>query len=247
MDGAFSREVAARGREILWRATGCDPADRATWTKPVVWLGEHSEEPFRLAANTPRLHAVFDELVGKGRWLPRQGLGSFPVRFPTAQDTGDTGWHVDASFAGENSDPANFLSWRVNASSRGRALLMLFLFSDVGERDAPTLIRAGSHLTVAKLLEPAGDAGVPITGIDYAATASCPQVQAVGDAGTVYLCHPFLVHAAQVNRGDQPRFMAQPPLLPAESIRLDRATREDSSPVELAILRGLGREPGAVV
>lgn len=242
LDGAFPRDVAGKAREILWQATGCDPADRSTWTKPVVWLGEHQEEPFRQAVNTPRLHAAFDELVGKGRWLPRQGLGSFPVRFPSTEDTEDTGWHVDASFPGEDSDPGNFLTWRVNVNSRGRLLLMLFLFSDVGERDAPTRIRAGSHLHVARLLEPAGEAGMRITSMDFAATRSCPEVPAVGEAGTVYLCHPFLVHAAQINRGNQPRFMAQPPLLPAEPINLSRPQREDYSPVELAILRGLGRE-----
>jgi hypothetical protein len=40
----------------------------------------------------------------------------------------------------------------VNVTSRGRALLMLFLFSDVGELDAPTRIRSGSHLDVAPLV-----------------------------------------------------------------------------------------------
>lgn len=242
LDGAFPRDLAARARDILWKSTGCDPKDRSTWTKPVVWLGEHHEEPFQLAVNTPRPHAAFDDLVGRGRWLPRTGLGTFPVRFPSSEDAGDTGWHVDASFPGEDSDPANFLSWRVNVNSHGRLLLMLFLFSDVGESDAPTRIRVGSHLNIARLLEPSGEAGMRVTGMDYAGTSSCREIPAVGGAGTVYLCHPFLVHAAQINRGDQPRFMAQPPLLPAEPIRLSRPKHEDYSPVELAILRGLGRE-----
>ena len=35
---------------------------------------------------------------------------------------------------------------------------------------------------------------------------------AIGAAGTVYLCHPFLVHAAQIHRGESPRIMSQPPL-----------------------------------
>jgi len=37
-----------------------------------------------------------------------------------------------------------------------------------------------------------------------------------GDAGTVYLCHPFLVHASQPHQGYCPRFLAQPPLLPVD-------------------------------
>jgi hypothetical protein len=67
----------------------------------------------------------------------------FPVRFPHPHDPGDAGWHVDLSFPGEDCDPneqKDFSSWRVNVISRGRALLMLFLFSDVGEQDARFLL-----------------------------------------------------------------------------------------------------------
>jgi hypothetical protein len=38
-------------------------------------------------------------------------------------------------------------------------LLMLFLFSDVGIDDAPTRIRVGSHMDVARFLAPAGEDG----------------------------------------------------------------------------------------
>ena len=242
LDEAFPREMAERGREILWRDTGCDPSDRSTWTRPVIWLWDYDQEPFRQAVNMPLLHSAFDQLVGKGRWVPRQSLGTFPVRFPSQNDTGDTGWHVDASFPGEDSVPDDFLSWRVNVRSRGRALMMLFLFSDVGEQDAPTRIRTGSHLEVARMLAPAGEAGLRPGELDYSRTAGCDEVLATGAAGTVYLCHPFLVHAAQVNRGAQPRFMAQPPLLPAEPLDLNRTDGTGYSPVELGIRRGLDRE-----
>jgi hypothetical protein len=70
--------------------------------------------------------------------------------------------------------------------------------------------------------------------------ADLPEVLATGDAGTVYLCHPFLVHAAQKHRGTKPRFMAQPPLDPGEPFQLHR---EDGgySPVEIAIRQALGK------
>jgi hypothetical protein len=242
LDNAFPRELADEGRAILWRHTGCDPGDPTTWRKTVVWLGDYDQEPFRRAVNMPRLHAAFDRLVGKGRWEPRQSLGTFPVRFPSQEDTGDTGWHVDASFPGEGSDPNDFLSWHVNVNSRGRALLMLFLFSDVGEKEAPTRFRVGSHLDVAKMLEPAGEAGMSSRDLAGAvsATVGRSEVIATGEAGTVYLCHPFLVHAAQINHGTQPRFMAQPPLRPTESFELHRSDSSSYSPVEIAIRLGLG-------
>ncbi len=214
VERAFPRELADQARTILWKDTGCDPDDKTTWTQPVIRLGMYSQAPFVEAANTPALHEAFDQLVGPGKWLRCMSMGTFPVRFPSVQDPGDTGWHVDASFGSEDPD---FLSWRVNARSRGRALLMLFLFSDVSERDAPTRIRVGSHLEVARMLEPAGEAGLSLRELaanGFAETAHCHEVLATGDAGTVYLCHPLLVHAAQIHRGSQPRFMAQPPLLP---------------------------------
>jgi hypothetical protein len=241
LDGAFPQDLAEQGRLILWRDTGCDPLDRTTWTRPVVWLWDYAHEPFRQAVNTALLHQAFDELVGKDRWVPRQSLGTFPVRFPSEVDTGDTGWHVDASFPDADSEPNDFLSWRVNVRSRGRALRMLFLFSDVGEREAPTRIRVGSHLEVARMLAPAGEAGMCPGDLDYSRTDNCEEVLATGAAGTVYLCHPFLVHAAQVNRGNRPRFMAQPPLLPTGPLQLDRADGTLFSPVERAIRHGVGK------
>lgn len=66
------------------------------------------------------------------------------------------GWHVDVSFGLENPD---FMEWRANINSRGRARLMLFLFSDVGELDAPTRIGVGSHHDVVRRLASAGEAG----------------------------------------------------------------------------------------
>ncbi|GAA0598514.1 phytanoyl-CoA dioxygenase family protein [Actinomadura livida] len=235
VEGAFSRELAAECREILWRDTGCDPADRSTWTRPVVRLGDHAQEPFRAAAGTPRLHAAFDAIVGEGAWLPRGGLGTFPVRFPSDEEPGDDGWHIDASFPGD--DPADFMSYRVNADSKGRALLMLFLFSDVSGDDAPTRIRTGSHLDVPPILEPAGEEGLPFMELAAGAVPASehrPVALATGEAGDVYLCHPFLVHAAQPHHGREPRFMAQPPLLPSGPLPA-------SSPVRIAIDRGLGR------
>jgi hypothetical protein len=237
IEGAFPRALADECVDILWRDTGCDRNDPSTWTKPVVRLGDYGQEPFRLAANTPILHEAFDQLVGQGRWTPRTSLGTFPIRFPSADDPGDAGWHTDASFYGPDQ------SLRLNVASRGRALLMLFLFSEVGVDDAPTRIRVGSHLDIPRLLEPAGDEGMSFFELaeQFGVTERRPLALATGLPGDVYLCHPFLVHAAQPLRGSRPRFMAQPPLHPAEPLSLDRADG-NYSPVEAAIRRGLRGE-----
>ncbi|HZA16195.1 MAG TPA: hypothetical protein VE645_04750 [Pseudonocardiaceae bacterium] len=91
------------------------------------------------------------------------------------------------------------------------------------------------------LLAPAGDDGMEFVALAQQAvprSAHRPVTTATGAAGDVYLCHPFLVHAAQRHRGTQPKFMAQPPLDSVGELDLDRT---HPSPVERAVLQGLGR------
>jgi hypothetical protein len=93
------------------------------------------------------------------------------------------------------------------------------------------------------MVAPAGEKGLSLKELGahgFVETAARRQFLATGEAGTVYLCHPFLVHAAQSNRGTRPRFLAQPPLLPAEPFLLDR-TDGAYSPVEQAIRVALQR------
>ncbi|MFG1806901.1 phytanoyl-CoA dioxygenase family protein [Streptomyces sp. NPDC049040] len=241
LEGAFTTATARDCAALLWQETGCDPQDPATWTRPVHWVGGMAQQPFVDAANTPALHAAFDLLVGAGRWVPRTSLGSFPLRFPHQEEPDDAGWHIEGSYLPEGAD------WFfTNLRSRDRALLMLFLFTDVDEGNAPTRIRVGSHLDMPPLLAPYGEAGVSGLALAPALVAASDHRQvalATGRAGDVFLCHPFLVHAAQPNHGTAPRFLAQPPLHPAVPFELERADGA-YSPVELAIRRGLGADGG---
>jgi hypothetical protein len=238
IEGAFSSRTAQEARDILWRDLPGTPHDPASWTQPVVRLGQYGQSPFVEAATAAALHNAFDQLVGPGRWLEPRTLGTFPVRFPVSDHPGDTGWHIDMSFG--TSDP-DFMTWRANVMSRDRSLLMLFLFSDTGTNDAPTRLRVGSHIDVTRQLATAGEAGLTLRELaadGFAGSATRPVLEATGEAGTVYLCHPFLVHAAQAHRGQEPRFLAQPPLLPREPYVLHRPDGAYST-VETAIRQAL--------
>jgi len=242
---AFPGALADECRAFLWRETGVDPDDPATWTRPVIRLPGYGDEMFVAAANTPALHQAWDQLVGAGRWVPRDGLGTFPVRFPHPGDPGDDGWHMEGSYTVEGEQ-----GYWLNLRSRDRALLMLFLFSEVGPDDAPTRIKVGSHLDVPPFLVAAGergmffgDAGAAMHAAGKLNSPDRKLALAAGQPGDVYLCHPFLIHAAQPHQGREPRFMAQPPLHPVAPLDLRRADGA-YSPVELAVLRGLGDPPG---
>jgi len=234
LEAAFPRSVADDCVRLLWEKIGCWADLRSTWTRSVIRHPSLDAAPFTEAVNTPRLHGSFNQLVGLGRWRARREPGLFVIRFPSAEDPGDAGWHIDGSF-----DVGG--QWWVNLRSRGRALLMLFLFTDVGPDDAPTRIYIGSHIDVPPVLEPFGEAGTHFENIE----AALPHVQkrriavATGKAGDVYLCHPFLVHAASwPHRGLNPRFISQPELPPVGRFCLARAD-ENYSPVETATRLGL--------
>lgn len=238
IENAFPTAIADECRALLWKATGCDPDNPKTWIHPVIRIVEMKEECFKKAANTEILHDAFDQLAGKDNWWPRVSLGTFPIRFPNDKPAGDTGWHVDSGFPGE--DVNDFFTWRININSKGRALLMLFLFSDVAEQDAPTIIRIGSHLDVTKLLQPQGENGLSFIELaqQLDALPKRNEALATGKAGTVYLCHPFIVHAAQDHHGTAPKFMAQPPLQPKNDFNIYK-NADQFCPVEKAIVKGI--------
>jgi hypothetical protein len=238
IDHAFSKEVADAALDILWNDLPFERSNPSTWTEPVFRLGMYSQTPFIESLNTPKLHSIFNQLIGEGKWIPSQSVGTFPVRFPSAKQPNDTVKHVDASFPGMN--PNNYFEWRINVKSKGRALLILALYSDVSEKDAPTVIYEGSHLEIARLLAHEGDAGLSFMEI-AGKLDKLPigkEVYATGKAGTVYLCHPFLVHSAQPHKGVTPKFMAQPPLLLRGDLTVS-GSDIGYTPVERAIRLGI--------
>lgn len=209
--GVVPGDVLRACQAEIWSALGERAVlrdDPATWREPVVRIVCPESEAFAAAGTQPVLWEAFDQLIGEGRWWRRPGVGgTIPVRFPSQADPGDAGWHIEGSFDKDGE------SW-VNYRSRARGLLALYLFSDVDADGAPTRVRPGSHRDAARVLVPAGDEGMPFARaapLAAEASATRPTVLATGRAGDVFLCHPFLVHAASwPHTGRQPRIIAQP-------------------------------------
>lgn len=236
--GAIPRDVVAECLAELHeelRIHSVDIQDQATWTEPVVRFWCPESPAFARAGTQPVLWQAYDQLLGPGRHVERRAVGgSVPVRFPSTDDPGDAGWHIDGSFPLGD-------SWGVNLQSRCRGLLCLFLFSDVGVDDAPTELKIGSHLRIPPTLVPLGKAGglYDVEQTDaYSTILELPSAFATGAAGDVFVCHPFLVHQATwPHRGTQPRFVAQPAIGIHSPLALTGA--RDIYPVERAILQGL--------
>ncbi len=116
MDRAFPRELAEQGCTIMWRDIPFDAHDPKNGQNRssgcAVMEGDASTR-----RRTRVLHAAFDQL-GKGCWVPRDGLGSFPVRSPHTERS----WRcrlARRSQPGDDCDPNeqhNFSAWRVNVT-----------------------------------------------------------------------------------------------------------------------------------
>jgi hypothetical protein len=237
IQGAFTREAAAACCEQIAARGGIDLIEPSSWTQPVARIIGAGDPVFAEVINTPKLHAAYDTLVGPGRWVQRNNIGYVVVRFPHAENPGDAGWHIEASYSAEG-EPG------VNVFSRDRALLILLLLSDTGNDDAPTRVRVGSHLLVPPQLREAGAAGMRSFDVstDTPEMEACAVASVTGAAGDAYLCHPFLVHSATwPHRGITPRFMAQPALVSEEPFNYERESGE-YSPAETACRIGLGME-----
>ncbi|WP_051570890.1 hypothetical protein [Cryptosporangium arvum] len=236
--GALTPETAAACRDAIWDALAGHGVtrDRATWTRPMVPVPCPEGGPFVEAGTSPALRAAYDALIGPGRWRRRRGVGGLvPVRFPSEEFPGDVGWHIEGSYRGTG-------GYWANVRSRARGLLALFLFTDVGEHDAPTRLAIGSHRWVPRLLAGAGEAGMhpdDALGRLRPSVLCRTVVHATGRAGDVFLGHPFLVHTATwPHRGVTPRMVAQP-AVHAGGFALDGS---DPSPVARAIVTGLREE-----
>ena len=216
---------------------GIDLDDPTSWTEPVVRFWCPESPAFAEAGTQAVLWEAYDQLLGPGVHVERQGVGgSVPVRFPSSADPGDAGWHIDGSIPIGD-------TWGIRVDSVGRGLLCLFLFSDVGPVDAPTELKLGSHLLVPPSVERLGPEGGLF---DLHATdvkddvLALPSAFATGAAGDVFLCHPFLTHRATwPHSGAAPRFMAQPEIGIHQPFPL--TGDGEVFPVERAILMGLGR------
>ena len=199
-------------------------------------LGSHLHFPRRRSFSVdevaPHLAGLIRQLLSDS-FPPEKPIewgDGFAVALPGGIDAqpAPMNWHKDGFF------------WHY-LDSKQIGLVCLVLWTDVSEESGATLLAEGSVSEVANLLRnrPAGvhpDEFEILLGPDW------PRTQATGQAGDVYLLHPFLLHARQMNRSTQMRAITNPALALERrpSFSGDRSQR---SPVEDAVLNAIGGHP----
>jgi hypothetical protein len=234
----FSREAAAELTDRAWVRLGYDPADPATWEQAVIHMPTH--ERFDVREFAPKVwDAVCDLLGGEERVKAPYTWGDgFIVNLregadrpwaPPSPEVG--GWHKDGDF------------FRHFLDSPEQGLLTLVVWSDIAPRGGGTFVAADSVPVVARYLAAHPEGVLPTEFPTRALIAECRDfVETTGRVGDVFLLHPYVLHAKSQNHLGVPRLITNPPVHLAAPMEFDRPDPADYSPVERAVLRGLGVE-----
>jgi hypothetical protein len=236
--GCFGRDVADRAVQEMWSRLGYDPHD------PTTWLDKRTHLPtlrhFDVRTFAPQAWAAVCDLVGgeervAGPYTWGDGfIANLGVRADepwSAPSSASPGWHKDGDF------------FRHFLDSPEQGLLTFVLWTDVVERGGATLVACDSIGPVARCLFEHPQGVLPDE-FDFSALAhECHDfVQATGEAGDVYLVHPYALHATAQNTLRLPRVITNPPLSLKEPMRFDREHWADHSLVEQSVLHHLATE-----
>jgi Phytanoyl-CoA dioxygenase (PhyH) len=200
--GVFGDDVAQKYCNLTWQYLNEDPENLSSAFLKHPQLEQVIETGPIAGLITPRLTAAVDQLVGKGRWWTRQGCGWVTVRVPAGSDTPwiapDSGWHVDG------------IHFHHYLDSPEQALVGIEMLTPARRNGGATVVRRGSHISVARALHRAGEKGLSYPQMRDLAESldSHEAIEVVGEAGDVLLMHPHLVHARSMNCSSAHRLAA---------------------------------------
>lgn len=232
---AFPREGALDWVRAECALVGYDLDDPATWEQE--YLRVNSQKPAMLASfSPPAWQASCDLVGGEDRLVKEPKIGMLAMNFKQGADkpyrppsASVPGWHKDGWM------------FRHFLDSPEQALLGIPLLTDVLPEGGGTFIAADSVPVVARYFA-AHPEGVLPDEIDYPALiAECRDFREVtGQGGDFFLLHPFMLHAISQNRLRRPRAINNTLFALRDPMNLNRANPAEYSPVEQAILHGLG-------
>jgi len=183
-----------------------DPARPRTWKARRATL--RGTQRVALPEAAPQLISTLDELLGPGRLFTKTitdyMILSFGIRprrrwlWRLRRTVQSHSYHLD------DPGPAMTLSgWR-------NAFLLVVLYSDIAPGGGGTLLACDSPPKVAKALA-AGPVDFVSPARARALAAECRDIEELtGDAGDVFILHPFMLHGAQPNGASTIRIIANP-------------------------------------
>jgi hypothetical protein len=231
LDPDFCEEVVAEG----FRRLGVSEDDPGRW--PTGWINLPPTTVHDLAAVAPAAAAVLHQLVGPPDAIAFGGLpDNLIVNFP--DDV--AGWWPPSAWREHLDGFHKDGDWfRHFLDSPEQAILGLVLWRDVEPDQGPTYAVVDSIGPVARFLARHPE-GVDPGGFPYRELlAGCHDVRPlVGRQGTIIWAHPWMVHAASVNRTGRPRIISNTAVMLRQPMRFAGSARS-RTPVEASVLQAL--------
>lgn len=238
VEGAIPRQVCEEAERNAFDRLGFDMEDMSTWTMPRIHMP--SERHWPVSEMSPVVYEKMAALVGgedrlrqpcswSDAYIVNLGERADDAWQPAGPDC--PGWHVDGDF---------FLHF---LDSPEQALLVIVLWTDVVHQGGPTYMATDSVPVIARFLADHPE-GVEPNGFDFKARIrECSRfAEATGQAGDVFLIHPFTLHAVSQNVLRRRRIITNPTVVLNAPMRYDRP-RDQLSMVELKTVMALGGEP----
>jgi len=198
--GAFSEQVAASCRELIWdeiesQHNQIKRNQKETYQKiPKLRIGIPKffrGDPFDRVW-TPRLMNSLKQVCGPSVNLRNDGLGWWTIAFPNAQHGH---WHLDGQIHCLRHPEIH--------------AVLFFLFSNIQDQGGGTSLAIGSHLVARQQLSKQN----PMTSsslTSHLASHNFLIHSITGIAGDVVIAHPLLLHARSPNLSATVRFLCHP-------------------------------------
>ena len=233
--GAVPKDVCAQWEQDAFDRLGYNAQDPSTWEKDRTHMP--GQKGVEVKDFSPEAYAKMCALAGgedrlehPARWSDAfiVNLGERATEEWRPASPKSPGWHVDGDF---------FLHF---LDSREQALLILVLWTDVVHQGGPTYLATDSVPVISRYLADHPE-GVEPNGFHFTArVAECSQfAEATGEAGDVFLVHPFTLHATSQNILRRPRIITNPTLVLKEPMKYSRPDGNYSL-VEQRVLNSLG-------
>ena len=236
IEGCFEKAEIQDWLDLAYLRLGYDRDDPTTWVEDRIHMPSMNRRA--VADLAPKAWDGICDVMGGAERIegePSWGDG-FIINFnkdaddPRVPSAKHGGWHKDGNF------------FRHFLDSPEQGLLTVVVWDDVLPNSGGTYLAPDSIPKVARFLydhpeglEPTGSFGKVIEG--------CEEfVEATGNAGDVYLIHPYMLHSAAPNPSGRPRFITNPPVAFKEPMNFNRENPDDFSLVERVVLRALGVE-----
>jgi ectoine hydroxylase-related dioxygenase (phytanoyl-CoA dioxygenase family) len=246
---------------------GVHREDPSTWHEPMIRINETYDDPVFQKCVTSRLVGAIEDLVGPGRYAEAAATetnwGWWPVNFSLGSErpweVPAKGWHWDGSqFRHYVDSPDQGLlllcifsdishhggGTTVAAGSHKIVARFLSQFPE-GIEHRPAIEQCSrSHPWLEKLTSPAQE---PVeernayfleTPYTDEQQTTLRVVETSGQAGDIFLCHPFLYHSSSQNHSGVPRFMCNRTTPLTERMQTQRSDG-NYSPLEQSIRQAL--------